>query len=190
MNYIKPNQPNQQNQQNPFTNLTQGHGQQNPFIFNFQEPISFGLGVNNTTQLNPNAYQYQQMYIDNLPLIDKIKNLKMNGVDIFGLNDIIGIFGEDVSGIDVCCVRGQQIVAIKHDTILTGSSLKNLTHFLYSCAIVEEKHGPITKLFVGCLQFDNPTTVALNRNKISHHINGNQSVMTTETTNYIRTLFL
>lgn len=153
--------------------------QPNPFVLNFQQPGQ-----------QANAYQYQQMYVDNLSLIDKIKNLKMNGVNVFGEKDIIGIFGEDVSGIDVCCVRGQQIVAIKHDTIISGNSLKNLTHFLYSCAIVEEKHGPIMKLFVGCLQFDNATVTALDRNKVGRYVNKNQSVMTTEAANHIKTLFL
>lgn len=211
---MQPIQSTQTLQSNTFF----GQNQQNPFIFNFQQPdnqpcnlplqntnpfnfnnlsndYSFSLKQNKQdkqlqqSQFNANAYQYQQIHLDNAPLIDKIKNLKMNAVSVFGEKDIIGIFGEDVSGIDICCVRDNKIIAIKHDTIITGHSLKNLTHFLYSCNIVEARHGPIIKLFVGCLQFDTATIVALDRNKIERYVNGNQSVMTTEIANYVKTLF-
>ena len=176
-------QPTQQpiQQTNPFANIpsfvpSQPVMQQsNPFNFN-----------------NLNSYSASQQFVQNsnmLPLIDKIKNLKLNGVTVYSEKEMSGLFGEDVTGIDVCCVRGQQIVAIKLTPNTQGSALRTLTHFIYSASVVESKQGPVVKIFVGYLPFDTPTTAALNRNNIRSHVNSNQYTLTTEIAEYVKTMY-
>lgn len=167
---------------NPFANLLvqQQQQQPQPFVFNQYQPVQ---------QINS---QYQHTYVDNSSLIDKVKNLKLANVTVYNEKELSAIFGEDVTGIDVCCVKqGQpsQIVAIKHDAHSYGNSIKTIAHFLYSCAIIEAKYGPVTKIFVSHLQFDNATNVALERNKVKSHINSQQHALTTETANYVKTLY-
>jgi hypothetical protein len=168
-------------QTNPFASIppfvpTQAVTQQtNPFNFN-----------------NLSSYNVSQQFVQDpnmLPLIDKIKNLKLNGVTVYSEKEISGLFGEDVTGIDVCCARGQQIVAIKLTPNTQGSALRTLTHFIYSASVVESKQGPVVKIFVGYLPFDTPTTAALNRNNVKSHVNSNQYTLTTEIAEYIKTLY-
>lgn len=153
--------------------------QTNPFTFNFTQQ----------TQTNPFANlgtNFQSA--DNLPLIDKIRNLKMPNVEILSEADVANAFGADVIGIDVCCVNrlNNKIIVIKQDK-MTLTSLKDVVHFTYSSNIIEKKYGTILKIYISNLPCnDVATNTALNRNGIICHVNGNTSTLTTETANYVR----
>ncbi len=164
--------------------------QQNPFA-NFQTNY---LQTALQSSFQPNSQSGQFLFnfnqsSDNLPLIDKIKNLKLNGVVVYNEKEIATMFGEDVTGIDVCCVRGNQILAIKQDINSYGGSIKTLSHFVYSCLVIESKYGQILKIFVSNIPFDVPTIKSLERNNIKNTVNAQQSVLTTETANYVKSLY-
>jgi hypothetical protein len=59
--------------------------------------------------------------------------------EIYYREQIMEFFGEDVSGIDICCVKGNNIVAVILDQDPTDSQIKNMAHFIYSCAIIKER---------------------------------------------------
>lgn len=153
--------------------------QQSPFTFSFDK---FNY---------QNSYNFKQISqpINNITLLEKIKSLNLQNTIIYEEKELMQLFGEDVSGIDVCCVKDQQIIAIKYDTgSLGGSSLKSLTHFIYSSFVIESKHGPVTKIFVGNFPFDSATKVALERNNIKHHIDPLMSGIINETANYVKSI--
>lgn len=168
------------NQPNPFLNILQKN-QQNQ-IQQIQQFQPFQKLCQQTTNPITNP-------INNDSLFNKIKNLKLPNLNVYEEKEIMNLFGQDISGIDICCVRNNEIIAIKYDYIGSGTSLKNLTHFLYCCSVIEQQYGPIKKIFIGCLQFDNQTMTALNRNKIDYHINGSLSVLNAETANYVKNLY-
>ena len=147
---------------------------------------------NKYNQLN-NINTYAQKFLlssnTQQPLIDQIKNLNLMNVSVFSKDEIVSMFGKDINGLDICCVRDKDIVAIKKDDLITGKSLNNLTHFLYGCSVIEQKYGSIKKIFIGNHTLDEATITALNRNNVEYNINYENAILFTETTNYINTLY-
>lgn len=87
-------------------------------------------------------------------------------------------FGIDVTGVDICCVRGNIILALKIDQD-PMSQIKDMTDFIYSCSImieIEEKNmsGNIVKKIWASTKFPNDSMLAATRRKeveIIHQVN-------------------
>lgn len=174
---------------------------QPPFNFNIQsqQPNQYQQPTTQianpfATLLNPNSpfqFNLSQPILQQEPtLIDKIKNLKIPNVYILGEKDIVReCGGEDAIGIDVCCGNDQKLIAIKQSTNI-GSTLKELTQFLYTCNILEKKYcKQLIKVFVTNLPCDVSSQTAVTRNGIMHHSNANAKGLTDDTANFVKSQF-
>ncbi len=87
-------------------------------------------------------------------------------------------FGIDVTGVDICCVRGNIILALKIDQD-PMSQIKDMTDFIYSCSImreIEKKNmsGNIVKKIWASTKFPNDSMLTAARRKeveIIHQVN-------------------
>lgn len=127
-------------------------------------------------------------------LLNKLKNSGLNetnGITIYNKTDMTLLFGKDVCGVDICCVRNNDIVAINFvDIIIRGNVLSNFVNFLYSCGIVENKQGcEIKKIFISNVKFDESTLAAFNRNPTDHNYNDVNEILFNETVNYVKMLY-
>lgn len=163
---------------------------------------SFNQGYNINNKPNPflylNSVNKQNMLNVKISpieeLLNKLKNSGLNetnGITIFNKTEMISLFGKDVCGVDICCVRNNDVVAINFvDIIMRGNVLSNFVNFLYSCGIVENKQGcDIKKIFISNVKFDESTLAAFNRNPIDHNYNDVNEILFNETVNYVKMLY-
>ncbi len=82
-------------------------------------------------------------------IYNSIADLKLSGIKHCLKDDMIRIFGEDVTGVSICCTDDRKLILIHCDKNMLPR-LEDATNFAYSCNIIERSmpHLQVTKLWV------------------------------------------
>lgn len=177
---------------NPFTQLLQQN--------NSMQIGSTPSGQNNSVQtglpyssqytfpqssFNLMQYQYQET-----KLVDKIRELKLNGVDIVEIEQIKSTLGEDCKGIDIVCANNQKMIAIKYLDPINVNQVKEIAYFEYCCCILQNHFKrEITKVLISNVNIDVGGNAVINRCGIIQYVNSNKTELYTKTAEYIKLAF-
>lgn len=96
-----------------------------------------------------------------------LKMLEIPALQVYETDQISKIFGDDVSGINICCSDGVKLLLIQCTHSKFGTNIKEMVHFMYSSDIIQ-KTQPIvpTKLWATTTQMQLPEQIASQRGNV------------------------
>lgn len=173
-------QSNFQSKPNPFLQLAQQCGSQpNPFL----------TQTNNSMDVQSN--QFNQYVFTNQKLSDQIKNLKINGLDVFGIDEIKLYVGDDCGGIDVVCGSGGKSMAIKYLDPINMNQTKEIAYFEYCCNIFQNHFKcKLERIIISVVPIETSANTAINRCGIFAYVNSNKTELFQKTLEHVGTFFM
>lgn len=188
-----------QSKPNPFIQLAQQYGTQpNPFLT--QQPNN-SMDIQNT-QNNQNVqlqfpsnqqYTYTQngFQYSEQNLFEQIRDLKINGLDVYDINTIKMYVGEDCGGIDVICGGNGKAMALKYLNPININQTKEIAYFEYCCNIFQNHFKcKLEKIIISVSQFETNANTAINRCGIGAYVNPNKTELFTKTCEHVAMYFM
>jgi len=113
-------------------------------------------------------------------------------IKICNKSDIIKNFGDDVSGISMCCTDEKKLLLICCNKNNFYSQIEIMTHFAYSCNVIQHimPHLKITKLWITMRKPDSAETAVGKRCDFQCILSHNMQELVNETKKYVVNFFV
>lgn len=123
---------------------------------------------------------------------DGIINLGLPGIKSCLKGDMVRIFGEDVTGVSICCTDDKKLLLIHCNKNTYSPRLEDAINFAYSCNIIERAmpHLQVTKLWVTMRMPDSAETAVGKRSGFECILMPNIQSLVIEVSRFVYNFFL
>lgn len=122
---------------------------------------------------------------------DGIVNLRLPGIKSCLKGDMVRIFGEDVTGVSICCTDDKKLLLIHCNKNTYSPRLEDATNFAYSCNVIERAmpHLQATKLWVTMRMPDSAEIAVGKRSGFECILMPNMQSLVTEVSRFVSNFF-